>query len=230
MECLRAGSLVTMGLGLVLAGACGPGDDVATSQASADSSGPGSSGATATDAPVTATSTGAPTTSGEPATSSTTSAVLDSSGDTATATEGAEVTTDGTTSSGGDVLELDPQTLVYFELPIGSIRYAVGGHDPARDTCVSIIFSISGPIQEEPHCDDFDLSNGPSGFPYVLITPAASPPCEQWDYAPNVEAVAASGCVQLHPFVEPLHIDIDMAIEVDGQLFTGTILVNNQAP
>ena len=127
------------------------------------------------------------------------------------------------TTTGGDDLVLDPATIEVFELPIGSIRYAVAGFDAAQQTCVAIIFSDPG---DQQHCDDFEVGDT-SGFPYVVVTPDAAPPCMQWDYAGNVQLDAAAGCMQLlEPF--PPVITIDMQLSVSGAPFTGTISVASE--
>lgn len=126
----------------------------------------------------------------------------------------------GSSTTGGDTgLVLDPATLVFFELPINSIRYAVAGYDPGHDTCVSIIFNNPDVVQ---HCDDFM-----DGFPYVVITPGGSPPCMDWEYAGDVTLDMAAGCMQVTSLA-PLAIDIDMTLQVSGDVFTGTIAVSNQ--
>lgn len=129
---------------------------------------------------------------------------------------------DSSTGAAADLV-LDPDTLVVFELPINSLRYAVSGFDAEHATCVSIIFTYPG---EEQHCDDFTVGDD-AGFPYVFITPDAAPPCMDWDYQGNVQLDAASGCMQLtKPF--PPEITIDMQLAVSGAPFTGSIAVASQ--
>ena len=137
-------------------------------------------------------------------------------------TTGGSTTGDSTTGGTGAAadLVLDPASLVFFELPINSLRYAVGGFDPEHQTCVTVIFF--GDIMAE-QCDNFMVGDS-NGFPYVFITPAAAPPCMDWDYGGNVTLDAASGCVQRTNF-DPLTIAIDMALTVSGAPFTGTIAV-----
>ncbi len=197
-----------------------------TGESTTETSSTSTSATTTTDTPTTSTSeptssTGAPTSgpattssTGEPSTSSTTS----STGDT-TSTSGSTVTTD-TTTGGGSGLVLDPASLVFFELPINSIRYAVAGFDPAQQTCVAVIFF--GDIETE-QCDTFKTGDD-FGFPYVVVTPNATSPCMDWDYTGNVTLDSASGCVQLTAS-NPLQIAIDMAMTVSGPPFTGAITV-----
>lgn len=161
----------------------------------------------------------APTT-GEPTTTGPDETITTSTTD-ATTTTG-ESTDTGTTGDPGGLV-LAPETLVFFDLPINSIRYAVGGFDPEQQTCVSIIFFDPG---AEQHCDDFQTGDM-FGFPYVFIVPAAAPPCMEWDYAGNVVLDAAAGCMQLtNPF--PAEMTIDMQLSVSGAPFTGTISVASE--
>jgi hypothetical protein len=166
------------------------------------------------------TTEGPSTTAGGSSSADATTAVEPPTGD-AGDTGDAEAT--GETTGAPDGLVLDPETLVVFELPIGSIRYGVGGFDPAQQTCVTIIFSNPG---EQQHCDDFEVGDS-SGFPYVYITPGAISSCTDWDYAGNVQLDAATGCMQL---VEPspAMITIDMQLTVSGPAFTGTISVASE--
>jgi hypothetical protein len=172
-----------------------------------------------------ATTEPAPTTGETPTTGpapTTGDATTSTTGD-ATSTTCEPASSTGETTGGADALVLDPRTLVFFDLPIGSIRYAVGGFDPDAQTCVSIIFFDPG---EQQHCDDFQTGDN-SGFPYVFIVPNSAPPCMEWDYAGNVQLDAASGCMQLtNPF--PAEIAIDMELSVSGAPFTGTISVASE--
>lgn len=176
---------------------------------------------TATDSSAGDATTGLAPTSGEPTTTGTDETITTSTTD-ATTTTGESTDTTGTTGDPGGLV-LDPETLVFFDLPINSIRYAVGGFDPDQQTCVSIIFFDPG---AEQHCDDFQTGDM-FGFPYVFIVPAAAPPCMEWDYAGNVVLDAAAGCMQLtNPF--PAEMTIDMQLSVSGAPFTGTISVASE--
>jgi hypothetical protein len=114
---------------------------------------------------------------------------------------------------------LDPQTLEFFDLPIGSVRSAVGGHHPASNTCVSLIW-FAGAGQQV--C----AGGTPDTWPYVVVTPDAQPPCTQWDYGGNVMVDAASGCVQFSDTF-PLSATIEMSVTISGGSLTGTVLVDN---
>lgn len=175
---------------------------------SSTSGGVDESGTTAVTADL-PTSSGADAT-GEPATTGTTTGVT-------------TTMTGETTTGASDDLVLDPATLEFFDLPIDSLRYAVGGFDPDHGLCAAIIFSDPGAKQ---HCDDF-MVGASDGFPYVVITPAAAPPCMDWDYVGNVQLDAASGCFQvLAPF--PADVAIDMKLQVSGAAFTGKIVVASE--
>lgn len=221
---------------------CGPNSDTSESGGSTSSdattggstststSNPGSS---STDTPTGSgegTSGGALTSGGGETNGST--SVGETGGESSTSGEGGESTSTGgstgddtTSGTTGEVdgLVLDPDTLNFFWLPINSIRAAVGGFDEASNTCVSVIFFFDG-FQDAmaEHCmwDPMNFT------PYVVITPDAAPPCDQWDYAGNVEVVSAVGCQQVIQD-EPPVMNIDMVLEVEGAPFTGKITVKS---
>ncbi len=216
--------------------ACGPTN---SDDSGASSTGTGASTSTSTstgssgDAPTSgATSTTNTVTTGAATTGGTTTGGLDTGEGTTVdittaAGPGSETGEDsssgGTTGPTPDGLVLDPDTLEVFWLPINSIRAGVGGWDEATNTCVTVIFFFGGvdDVLAE-HCM-FD----PMGFiPYVVITPNSGPPCDQWEYGGNVEVVSAAGCQQVTN-EEPLTMDIDMTLQVSGDLFTGQITVKS---
>ena len=117
---------------------------------------------------------------------------------------------------------LDPDTFEAFELPIGSLRYALTGQDMASDTCVSLIWFYGGfqePFQQK-------CANNMVDWPYVIVTPNATAPCMQWDYAGNVTVDSAVGCVQFMQ-TNPVTGEIEMTVDVSGGSFTGTIIADN---
>ena len=114
---------------------------------------------------------------------------------------------------------LDPQTLVFFDLPINSIRYAVSGHDAVSNACVTLIW-FAGPGR--PIC----AGSAPDTWPYVVVTPDAQPPCGQWDYQGNVAVDGASGCVEFSTAM-PLTATIDMTVTISGGPLDGTVIVDN---
>jgi hypothetical protein len=208
--------------------ACGP-------DANSDDSGSDTGPPATTAEPTPTTGEPTPSTTGtatDSATDSASDTATDTASDTATDTTDTTTTTTepGTTTgpvtatstgdddsgtTGADVLQLDPATLATFALPINSLRFAVAGHDAAHDLCVSVIFS--GPsIDHQLHCDDFIPDD-----PYVVIEPGAGP-CMNWDYAGNVELTAVSGCMQLIS-EDPAQIELDLVLQVSGDLFTGEI-------
>ena len=192
--------------------ACGPttGDESGDDSSSTGTADPTAADPT-TDAPTTTTTTGETGTSGD----------TGDTGDTGASDVTGETT--GETTGAPDGLVLDPETLVFFELPIGSIRYAVGGFDPAQQTCVTIIFYHPG---EQEHCDDFKVGDT-FGFPYVYIYPSPIASCTDWDYGGNVQLDAATGCMQVVE-LSPTMITIDMQLTVSGAAFTGTISVASE--
>lgn len=122
------------------------------------------------------------------------------------------------------VITLDPATLQFFGLPINSVRYAVSGYDPARRTCVTLIWDYSNNDQVlRAHCDDFF-----PGFPYVLLKADTDGPCGAWDYAGDTGLVAASGCVD---FAETASAGVDLVdvrVTVSGPAFEGVIVADNR--
>jgi hypothetical protein len=127
--------------------------------------------------------------------------------------------TETTGESGDDELVLDPDTLEFFELPIGSVRYAVAGQDVDSDTCVTLVW---WGIEEDPICAQPDMQ----GWPYVVITPNVQAPCTQWDYGGNVAIADAQGCADF-TYGPTFTAEIDVSLEVSGDLFTGTIIASN---
>jgi hypothetical protein len=140
-----------------------------------------------------------------------------------------EVTDEGTDAdgtatsgeSGDDEFVLDPNTLEFFELPIGSVRYAVAGQDVDSDTCVTLVWWGS----EDPICAQGDMQD----WPYVVVRPNDQAPCTQWDYGGNVAIADAQGCADFTVTYGPysLTAEIDMSLEVSGDVFTGTIIASN---
>jgi hypothetical protein len=114
-------------------------------------------------------------------------------------------------------LRLDPETLSFFTLPIGSIRYAVGGHSAEHGLCASIIW-----WDDPTRCGDLSESRA-----YVVLSEADAPPCEGWDYGPNVETTRAEGCVDARmPGEKGL---VDLELDVSGELFSGRIIADNRS-
>jgi hypothetical protein len=148
-------------------------------------------------------------TSGESSTGSTAST------DATSATTGGSDGSSGTGAGSGMIL--DPETLEVFDLPIGSVRYAVAGQDLASDTCVTFIWF--GELWEQTCAQP-----GMQDWPYVVVTPQATAPCMQWAYGPNVTIDGATGCVQLTNGI-PLTATIELQVEVTGAPYTGTISV-----
>lgn len=89
-------------------------------------------------------------------------------------------------------LHLDPDTLNFFSLPIGSIRTAVAGRAQGTNTCVTVVFDYSNRFLPTPaRCGNFEEAP-----PYVVLTPNAPPgPCTEWDYGSQHEFVSMDGCV-----------------------------------
>jgi hypothetical protein len=163
----------------------------------------------------------------------TTSSNAAASGTTTSSTGGGSTSTASTASAGGSGgassssqggaggsggIVLDPSTLEFFELPIGSLRYAVAGQDQASNTCVTLVWwGNTDPICAMPGMQD---------WPYVVITPGAQAPCMQWDYGGNVNVDNATGCVDF-AVGPPLTATVDVVVQVSGGPYTGTIVADN---
>ena len=133
--------------------------------------------------------------------------------------DGAASSVDGATA----MRVLDPTSLEFFDLPIGSIRYAVSGRDPQANTCVTAVWSYSNfGMEIVKHCEDFI-----PGFPYVLITPDTGSPCGQWDYWGNTEFESGQGCVEFADFEGSTANVVDVILNVSGEMFTGAIRITN---
>jgi len=91
-------------------------------------------------------------------------------------------------------LTLDPASLVFGSLPIGSYRPMISGHDPAARTCVSLIWYYDSPW-DGGFCDTF-----PNFMAYAIVTPDTDGPCGQWEYGGDVGITALSGCADWSEF------------------------------
>ena len=100
-------------------------------------------------------------------------------------------------------LVLDPDSLTFFYLPIDSIRFAVSGHDPEAQVCVTLVWDFSNTGREPgAFCDDF----GP-GFPYAIVVPDTDGPCGAWDYAETHPVLNAEGCLDMAGFTGTTGLD-----------------------
>jgi hypothetical protein len=122
-------------------------------------------------------------------------------------------------------LTLDPATLTFFGLPIGSIRFAVSGLDPAAHACVTLVWDYSNNDKHMgSHCDDFTVP----GFPYVIVKWGTDGPCGYWDYWSGLTTVSALGCVDWG-FGWWVGQDlVDVEVKVEGAGWTGTIVADNR--
>ena len=132
--------------------------------------------------------------------------------------------------SGADVasgprLVLDPSTLTFFDLPIGSLRGAVSGFAPAAGLCVTIVWDYSNTGHAPgAWCDVFQPM-----FPYVLLVESHTGGCRDWDYAGNAEVTAATGCVDFALLAAASMNLVDVEVAVSSPLFTGTVVASNRA-
>jgi hypothetical protein len=94
----------------------------------------------------------------------------------------------------GTTYNLDPATLIFGSLPIGSYRPMISGYDQAWRTCVSLIWYFDSPWSGG-FCDQY-----PDFMPYAIITPDVEPPCGQWEYGGGWGITALDGCADWAEF------------------------------
>ncbi len=117
-----------------------------------------------------------------------------------------------------NTLVLAPESLSFFYLPIGSVRHAVSGYDPAKGLCATMVWwGTAG------HC-----SEG-GELPYVILAESDDGSCGQWEYGGNAEVHEAMGCVDLAE--EGVgHMDlVDVELKVTSALFTGRVVADNRS-
>jgi hypothetical protein len=123
-------------------------------------------------------------------------------------------------------LVLDPNSLTFFDLPIGSIRFAVSGHDPEARVCVTLVWDFSNTGREPgAFCDDF----GP-GFPYAIVIPDTDGPCGAWEYAETHPVQHAEGCLDMVGFTGTTGLDYVSIVATIGPAESPTrVVVDNRA-
>ncbi|MBM4389408.1 MAG: hypothetical protein FJ088_16855, partial [Deltaproteobacteria bacterium] len=123
-------------------------------------------------------------------------------------------------------LVLDPASLIFFSLPINSIRYAVSGHDKQTNTCVTIIWDYSNNGEYlGAHCGHFY-----PGFPYVIVKPDEPETCGIWNYGSNDPVLEkAEGCVDFKELGNTNMDMVDVELTVKGDIFTGKIIAGNRS-
>lgn len=122
-------------------------------------------------------------------------------------------------------LVLDPDSLTFYDLPIGSIRFAVSGHDPEARTCVTLVWDFSNTDRRPgPFCDDF----GP-GFPYAIVRQDTDGPCADWNYGGSHPVLSAEGCLDWAGF-GPDDMDYANVVAVLGPADRPTeVVVDNRS-
>lgn len=125
----------------------------------------------------------------------------------------------------GDRLVLDPSSLVFYYLPIGSLRGAVTGYDPKQRACATIVWE-----PPQATCNVFDVLGANLYNPYVVIKTDTAGPCteQDWDYQGNVATTGSTGCVDFASLGGVATDMVDVEINVEGSAFTGTIVANNR--
>jgi hypothetical protein len=130
---------------------------------------------------------------------------------------------DSSTDPGGPIpITIDPESIVVYDLPLNSVRFAAAGFDAATGVCAAIIWDYSNnDLELERHCDDFGTY---PIFPYVILR---EPP-ESCDYLEGLwddeilEPEVASGCF------DPLEETVDVQIDVFSVPTFYRIIMNNE--
>lgn len=128
---------------------------------------------------------------------------------------------DGGLDPGGPIpVIIDPESIVFFSLPVDSVRFAAAGYDSAKSICAILIWDYSNnELEPGLHCDDFDTY---PDFPYVVVQEQVQN-CDgaQGDYA-GLEPEVASGCF------DPLTESVDVELEVFSIPTFYRIVMSNQ--
>lgn len=133
----------------------------------------------------------------------------------------------------GATFALTPDSLLFYSLPIGSIRYAVSGYEPVTDSCVTLVWYISDTsTQFDPLCGT-QPDDPPFADPYAIVappTPAGDPPdgpiygarmCEVWNYGPNATIQALTGCATFNR--QPGVGTVDLQVTIASDQLSGTL-------
>jgi len=160
--------------------------------------------------------------------------------DSAAADGAASDAPDGTAADGGDTVEptdaphadapplptltLEPGTLSFFSLPLGSLRYAVAGWDAQAATCATLIWDYSNTDHAAgAWCDELTPA-----FPYAIVYPNPTGRCDAWSPTTDLVTLDATGCVDFED-ATPASLDlVDVEVLVSGPTFTGRILASNR--
>lgn|GEM_PF-2822173 len=102
---------------------------------------------------------------------------------------------------GPTTLSLDPATLQFFSLPIGSYRPAISGLDPAARTCVTLIWMFDD-VTMGSFCGTPDVA-----MAYAIVTPDTDGPCGEWEYGGGLGILELEGCADWREF-GPGHVDL----------------------
>lgn len=102
---------------------------------------------------------------------------------------------------GPTTLTLDPASLQFGSLPIGSYRPMISGYDQVARTCVSLIWMYDNP-GSGGFCDTF-----PDSMAYAVLTPDTDGPCGQWEYGGDWVITDLVGCADWSEFGAG-HLDV----------------------
>lgn len=128
----------------------------------------------------------------------------------------------------GNTMVVDPSTLRFFALPVGSIRGAVSGYAPEQDACVIAVWlyayvpGIDNSSATRCAHDEFE--------PDIIVVPNPPDPanCDQhWELASNVEPIEPiDGCMGWTELGSRFDY-VDLEMKVSGDAFEGRIVMSN---
>ena len=134
---------------------------------------------------------------------------------------------------------LDPASLLFYDLPINSVRYAVSGLEPTANMCVTLVWFITEPTGGDYHLCGLDPTP-PSLRPYAIVapvTPAEPPPpdgpqygaglCEVWDYGANATVVDVAGCVDFSWSGSGTTGSADLLVTLDSPALQGPVVIRS---
>ena len=149
----------------------------------------------------------------------------------------------GSDAAGADaavgVRSLDPASVIFYDLPINSLRYAVSGLEPQSGLCVTLVWYVSEPSSDGSY-QFCGLAPDPPGLqPYALVAPMTAPdpwmsgdpiygsrPCEVWDYGPHATVQALDGCARFNDL--PVSSgQADLVVTLDSPLLSGQVAIRS---
>ncbi len=139
--------------------------------------------------------------------------------------------------AGNAALALQQSSIIFYDLPINSIRYAVSGFEPQNNVCVTLVWSIAEPGPSYELCGIGGIGGAPEA-PYAIVAPPTPPAdpsdgplyglrqCEVWDYGPNATVEALEGCVTFQG--SPTIGSADLVVTLSGDLLNGDLEIRSE--